>query len=88
MKNKDKSADKTKKEKKQTYVDDGHTVYSMDNVSSPFSIFKRRSDKGDGLNRKEKRAAIKAALQVYLPIVLGTVLCFALVGVLMYFWLR
>lgn len=87
MNNGKESDNKPKKVKKQKYIDDGHTVYSMDGVQSPMSAFKKNKDDGMGLSRKEKRAAIKAALQVYLPMVLGTIACFALVGVLMYFWL-
>lgn len=82
MKNNKTSTDRKKKD----YVDDGHTVYNMDGVSSPFDALRRNKD-GQGLSRKEKRAAIKAALQVYLPVVLGAIACFVLAGVLLYLWL-
>lgn len=78
---------KSQKSKKQKYVDDGHTVYNMDGVQSPFAAFKKKEDK-EGLSRAEKRAAIKAAFQVYLPVVLSSIACFVVVGVLMYLWLR
>lgn len=77
---------KTKKKKKTEYIDDGHTVYSMDGVQSPWSRSKKED--GAGLTRAEKRAAIKAAFKVYLPIFLGVAACFALVALLMYFWLK
>lgn len=86
MKNNKEPIDKSKKEK-QKYIDDGHTVCDMDGVRSPFDVLRRKKDSDGGLSRKEKRAAIKAALQVYLPIVLGAILCFVFVGVLMYLWL-
>lgn len=76
-----------KKAVKQPYVDDGHTVYSMDGVNSPLDGFRSKDD-GAKLARAEKRAAIKAALQVYLPILLGVIACFVLVGALLYLWLR
>lgn len=75
-----------KKTKKQNYIDDGHTVYNMDGVRSPFDSLKKNDD-GAKLSRAEKWAAIRAALQVYFPLVLGAIACFAVVGVLMYFWL-
>lgn len=82
MKNKD------KKDNKQKYVDDGHTVYNMDNVQSPLDAFRKKKDDGAGLSRKEKRAAIRAAFATYLPRVLGIIACFVFAGVLLYFWLR
>lgn len=72
---------------KQKYVDDGHTVYNMDGVNSPLDSFRKKDD-GAKLSRAEKWAAIRAALQVYMPRALGTIACFLLVGVLMYFWLN
>lgn len=77
-----------KNKTKQNYADDGHTVYDMNGVESPFDVFRKKKDDGAGLSRKEKRAAIKAALQVYFPIVLGAIVCFVLVGILLYLWLH
>ena len=74
------------KRKKSNYVDDGHTIYNMSNVESPLSPNKGKDNVG--LTRAEKRAAIKAAFKVYLPIFLGVIACFALICVLMYFWIR
>lgn len=50
----------------------------------------RREKKDDdvALSRKERRAAIRAALAFYFPRLLLVIGCFVLVGVLLYFWLR
>lgn len=75
-----------KKNKKIVYIeDDGHTVYSMENVGNRG----RNKDKEEvKLARKERLAAIRAALSVYLPRLLLVIGCFVAVGLLMYFWLR
>ena len=81
-------------------MDDGRTLYDMDgvrrqNVLIPDKITNDRLEKEKGkdkeqasLERKERRAAIRAGYAVYLPIVLIVLGCFALVGVIAYFWLR
>lgn len=77
---------KKKKEKvKVKYIDDGHTVYSMDGLSPNAG----RSDKKDEvrLSRAEKKAAIKAAFSVYFPILMLVLICFSLTMLLMHFWL-
>lgn len=76
--------DKKRAEKKKSaYVDDGHTVYDMSGLDGG-----KKADRDDvGLTRSERRAAIKAALGRYMPIVLMTVVCFALVAALLSFWL-
>lgn len=80
-----KKQNKQKKPKIVYVEDDGHTVYSMDNVVNDG----RKKDKERvKLARKEKFAAIRAALAVYLPRLLLVIGCFVLVGLLMYFWLR
>lgn len=72
-----------KKAKKVAYVDDGHTVYDMSGLDGG-----RKASRDDvGLTRSERRAVIKAALGRYMPVVLMTILCFALVAALMSFWL-
>lgn len=77
-----------KKEKKQkrVYIDDGHTIYSMENLVGKENYDKK--DKRASLTKREKRAAIKAAYQTYLPVVFGVVACFSLVFLLMYLWLK
>lgn len=89
-----------KKKVKVIYVDDGRTLYNMDGVKRPNVIVPekisdaRREKAKDNdkerarLEKKERRAAIKAAYAVYLPIVLCVLACFALVGVVIYFWLK
>lgn len=74
------------KDKKPRFVDDGHTVYNMDGVGGARH---RKDDKDEDarLSRKEKRAAIRAAFATYLPGFLITLASFALVAVLLYFWL-
>ena len=73
-----------KKKKKPKFVDDGHTVYSMEGLDPAPRV--KESDKV-GLTRKERRAAIRAALAVYMPRVLLIVACFAAAALLIYFWL-
>ena len=77
-----------KKEKKQkrVYIDDGHTIYSMENLVGKENYDKK--DKRASLTKREKRTAIKAAYQTYLPVVFGVVACFSLVFLLMYLWLK
>ena len=63
--------EKRKKNKKKiVYVDDGRTVYNMDGVGGAKHY--EKDEEKSGLTRKEKRAAIRAALETYLP-VLGLV---------------
>ena len=96
--------DKTKKEKKKVkvvYVDDGRTIYDMSGVTRPGQVvFPQKKEKNEqdskknkkeqrvGLTRKERWAVIKAAYAVYLPVLLGVLLCFSIAAVLMYFLLR
>lgn len=92
--------DKQKKKKvKVIYVDDGRTLYNMDGVHRqnaliPDKITQSRKEKKDekkesaSLERKERRAAIKAAFQVYLPVLACALLGFAIAGALIYFWLK
>ena len=77
---------KRKKKKKIKYIDDGHTVYSMEGLDEIRGI-KRRGD-SIKLTRKEKLAAIRAAFARFLPIFLGIVGCFSLTALLLYFWLK
>ncbi len=77
--------EKKKRKSKPEYVDDGHTIYSMEQLVGPENYNKK--EKNVGLSRKEKRAAIKAAFETYLPILIGVLACFSVAAVLMYFWL-
>ena len=74
-----------KKKKKVIYIeDDGHTVYSMDNVGEK----RKKRDDDVKLSRAERRAAILAAFAHYIPILLLVIGCFCLTGLAMYFWLH
>ena len=77
---------KKEKKQKQVYIDDGHTIYSMEQLVGPENYDKK--EKRAGLTKKERRAAISAAFEVYLPVLVGVLACFSLVAVLIYFWLR
>lgn len=91
---------KDKKKVKVIYVDDGRTLYDMDGVRRQNAIIpdkitnnrlekEKNKDKEEArLDRKERHAAIRAGYAVYLPILIGVLVCFALVAVLMYFWLK
>ena len=57
-----------KKEKKE-YIDDGHTIYSMDVDGLPNRIVK--SESGIYLSKSERKAAILGAFAHYLPIQIG-----------------
>ncbi|MDE6397894.1 MAG: hypothetical protein K2L51_01080 [Clostridiales bacterium] len=75
-----------KKKQKIKYVDDGRTVYNMDGVGGARH---REDDKENaGLSRKERRAAIRAGLETYLPVLLTALAAFTVVAVLLYFWIR
>lgn len=69
------------KKKKNSYVDDGHTIYSMAGLKT--------EKKGNlEVNKRERKAIIKAALAVYLPRFLLVILAFTLTFILIYFWLN
>ena len=70
-----------KKKTKTKYIDDGHTVYNMDGVGGA----RHREPK---LSKKEKRAAIRAALETYLPGLLMVVAAFTLASLLIFLWLK
>ncbi len=72
------------KKKKPKFVDDGRTIYSMEGLDPAPRV--KESEKL-GLTRKERRAAIRAALAVYMPRVLLVVGCFIVTGLLIYLWL-
>ncbi len=77
---------KTKKPKsKNVFVDDGRTVYDMSNTPKAFYKVDKQTPTVD---KKEKRALIKAAFAAYLPVFLSVVACFSAVALLLYFWLK
>lgn len=74
-----------KKKTKVVYLeDDGHTVYSMENLDGNGA--KKNKDEIK-LEKKEKSAAIRAAFAVYFPRLLLIIGCFVVVGLLTYLWL-
>lgn len=76
-----------KKEKKEKYIDDGHTIYNMD--IEGFKWHDRKVKNGQNLNltRKERRALIFAAWLSYLPKFIFVIVGFSLAAILIYFWL-
>ena len=82
----EKKKEKKPKKKKPVYIDDGHTVYSMENL--PSVTGKKKKDDGVNVTKKERRAMIKAAYAYYLPRLLLGVLCFAAVVILLWLWLK
>lgn len=74
-----------KSKKRQPYVDDGHTVYSMDGLTdTPKTDKQKRAT----LTKKERKTAMKAAFEYYFPYFLMVVGCFALVMLLLQLWLK
>lgn len=78
-----------KKKPKVVYVDDGRTIYDMSGVVRPGQVIfpenEDRTNKKDkkknnpvAVSKAEKRAMIKAAYAVYLPILLIAILGFTL----------
>ena len=72
-----------KKQKKQ-YIDDGHTIYDMSALTGKD---KTDSTQHVGLSNKEKLAAILAAFQCYLPMLLIVLGSFLFVMLLITLWL-
>ena len=72
--------------------DEGQTIYSMAALEgkTPEDLDKREEERKNRINvtRKERRAMIAAAFQVYGPILLIIVVGFALAAVIMYLLLR
>ena len=74
-----------KKPKKQQYLDDGHTVYDMSALTGKD---KNNPTHHVGLSSKEKIAAIVAAFECYLPMLLIVIGSFVLVMFFIALWLR
>lgn len=75
------------------FVDDGRTIYNMDNVGTPGQMKTARGTDDEkkervSLNHKEKWCAIRAAFEVYAPIFLLVIACFSFVALMMYLWLK
>ena len=74
------------KKKKEQYVDDGHTIYSMD-VDANWSTNKAKKET-IYVSKDERRTLIKAALKAYFPKLLIVLASFGLAIILIYFWLK
>ena len=74
-----------KTNKKEEYIDDGHTIYSMD-VDAKWARQKEKQQK-IYVSKEEKRILIKAAFKAYIPKLLIVLLGFGLAIILIYFWL-
>jgi len=79
---------KKDKPPKKEYVDDGHTIFSMDGLDPTNDGSNKEDRKVEKLQKKEFWAAVKAAFVVFFPKFLMVVGCFGLVALLMYFWLK
>lgn len=77
---------KPKKKKKPVYIDDGHTVFDMSGLNPEGG--KADGEDRAGLSRREKHAAIRAAVAIYLPRMLMIILCFLAAMGLIYLWLH
>ncbi len=75
------------KKKKQEYIDDGHTIYSMD-VDADWNNQKEKNNSSTYVTKEENRVLIKAAFRAYFPKLLMVLLGFGLAIVLIYFWLK
>ncbi len=73
------------KEEKQKYIDDGHTIYSME-VDAKWS--KDKKNKSIPVPKEDRKLLIKAAYRAYIPKLLLVLLCFGLTIILLYFWLK
>ena len=74
---------KKMKNKKEKYVDDGHTIYSMD-VDAKWA---KKEENSVYVSKEERNILIKACFKAYIPKLLIVLLGFGLAIVLIYFWL-
>lgn len=74
-----------KKEKKE-YIDDGHTIYSMD-VDAKWSK-KHNKKESIYVSKEERFMLIKAAFLAYFPKLLLVLFSFGLAIILIYLWLK
>ena len=76
----------SKKKKKQEYVDDGHTIYSMD-VDAKWNNQREVKNETVYVSKEEKKTLIIAAFKAYIPKLLIVLVGFGLAILLIYFWL-
>ena len=75
------------KKKKQEYIDDGHTIFSMD-VDADWNNQKDKKEKSMYVTKEENRVLISAAFKAYFPKLLMVLFGFGLAIILIYFWLK
>ena len=75
-----------KKNKKEEYIDDGHTIYNMD--VEGFKWHDKKKQSTFYVSKEEKKLLIKAALKAYIPKLLIVILGFSLAIILVYLWLK
>ena len=75
------------KKKKQEYIDDGHTIFSMD-VDADWNNQKDKKEKSMYVTKEENRTLIVAAFKAYFPKLLMVLFGFGLAIILIYFWLK
>lgn len=76
-----------KKNKKEQYIDDGHTIYDM-NVDAKWNKSHYDNKQSVYVSKEERRALIKAAFLAYFPKLLIVLGGFGLAIILIYFWLK
>lgn len=74
------------KKKKQKYVDDGHTIYSMD-VDAKWNNQREKTNQNIYVSKEQQRLLIKAAFKAYIPKLLIVLAGFGLALLLIYLWL-
>ncbi len=75
------------KNKKQKYIDDGHTIYDM-NVDAPWNTRRKKQDDTTYVSKDERKLLTKAAYRAYLPKLLIVLAGFGLAIFLIYLWLK
>lgn len=77
---------KKDKKEKQVFIDDGRTIFSMEQLVGSENYNKK--EKNAYLTKKECKAVVKAAYATYFPMLLGVLACFSLAILLIYIWLK
>ena len=76
------------KRKKDEYIDDGHTIYSMDIEGFKWHDSKIKNKDSVYVTKEDKKLLIRAALKSYIPKMLIVLLGFTFAIILIYFWLN
>ena len=75
------------KKNKKEFIDDGHTIYSMD-CDASWSKGRHQNKENIYVSKEEKKLLIKAAFRTYTPKLLMVLFCFGLAILLIYLWLK